>query len=186
MRRSVLVGLSLGLGLLGCGNSGVVTGTVAGNTLTVRDAIYATATDGQDTVALIELSSMSGVCELAKAGKVSKNEIGLQITLAQVDSQGHLQAPSAGTYLVGDDITTSTAQQAGALFLKNDSSCQDTIDLSTGDAVAGKVVITRVDANGAEGTFDITVGNQADHLTGSFNAATCAISSTTSQTPICQ
>jgi hypothetical protein len=43
----------------------------------------------------------------------------------------------------------------------------------------GNITLTKIDASGYSGTFDITFGGNGGHVTGSFGTASCAALGTT-------
>jgi hypothetical protein len=89
-----------------------------------------------------------------------------------IQSGNSVAPPTAGIYTVHTLATISGFQGmvAAAQFAVDDASCNAT----TGpiEATSGTLTVTRVDATGYTGTFDLTFGT--DHVTGTFNTGTCS------------
>jgi hypothetical protein len=127
-------------------------GTPVTETLVAKDAIVASQSGGFGII----IGDYSGICAVGFANtKASSNVLtintmpGLTLDLA------------AGTFSVGTDLEVA--------YTNFDSSCGSPYGET---ATGGTVVITSVGADNATGTFDITLNT--DHITGSFDAAMCA------------
>jgi hypothetical protein len=135
-----------------CGSavgSATVTGTLLGNTLAAKDAI---SNPGNGTPFIV-ITDFSGVCALG-LNNLKASSSGFLFDFLKTT------AISVGTVNVGSDLDVQYATY--------DSTCSSPAgESSTG----GSVTITKADACGVEGTFDVTLNN--DHVTGSFTAPTC-------------
>ena len=127
-----------------------VRGTMAGRSLDAKDSL--SYTDGTST--FIAIGDYPAMCTFVTARKSLSNVLVLDIGMS---------ALKAGTFKLGGDTAVS------AQYAFYDLSCNSP---SGESASTGSVTITRADANGAAGTFDVTMNG--DHVTGSFNAPTCA------------
>ena len=151
--------------------SASVSGTLGGQTMTPKDAISAVS-QGVGTIAI---SSADAQCAKINARQTPKN---LQLIIIGVGTQAGSSstpptAPGMFPVFSGADSLSVSGPAAVALFFSTNASCQV---IGQGEsATGGNVTLTRVDANGYAGTFDITFsGSAAGHVTGSFTSAQCA------------
>jgi hypothetical protein len=187
IRGLILAAASLVL-VAGCGGgggqtynltgSGSMTGTISSQSLTVADAISNTVSQPGGSAGAIIVGSVANQCQLINARRILKSGSALEIIFG-IQSGNTLAAPTPGIYTVHTLATINGFQGmvAAALFVVNDASCNTT----TGpiEATSGTLTVTRVDATGYTGTFDVTFGS--DHVTGTFNTGSCsALGSTTS------
>jgi hypothetical protein len=177
-------GLSLGLGLLAAGCTGAgpggnvlatVNGTFNGSTFTVGDAIYApsmTTTQGSNTA--VGITSFGAACTAVQQNNTVPNGKTLAFLLANYDaSTGAVSAITApGTIPVYAPTSPPTASgpEAIALIAADDASCNQT---TTAFGASGSVTVSAVNSGGIIAKFDVTMSN-GDHLTGSFDAPSCA------------
>ena len=151
--------------------SASVNGTIGGQTMTPKDAISAAA----QGVGTIVISTADTHCAKINARQTPKN---LQAIIIGIGTQasGSSTPPAApGVFPVysGADSVSISGPAAVALFLSTSATCQLTTQGES--ATGGNVTLTRVDASGYAGTFDITFsGTAAGHITGSFTSAQCA------------
>jgi hypothetical protein len=169
----------------GCGGggrgSGVVNGSfsgkgISGQTMAVQDAMYASRVVGvnlYDQYTSIVLVNKGGICSMAAIG-TPKNLQLISITLhATLDSGGFSTPASApGTYQVFDDSGPVPPGDNLAVvhYGSGDASCARTLEQS---AFTGTVTVNAISGDAISGTFDVTFPGQ-NHVTGSFNAPSCA------------
>jgi len=150
-----------------------VNGTVAGSTLAAQDAIFADMTGASTTGTVLGITSARAFCDDVTKNQLPKNAVGLSIQL--VSNGGVVTAP--GTFnLLG---TSSGTAFFGAAWDALDATCNST----TTHATAGTVTVTSISASQLTGTFDITFGS--DHVSGSFDASSCAALSQATGAPTC-
>lgn len=186
MRRiATMAGLAALTAAAACGGPGNVQGTVAGLKLTVQDAIFfdQPGSNGQIDSTTIMLVDQPSYCATVLAGHEPKNLTSLWLTLVNVGTNGSRQTPTTGSYTV----TTTGASKPGKLvavtFNHTDSSCKTTIGIYKGSGASGTVTASALThGKSASGDFDVTVGDQKDHITGTFSATYCDLGAVTSQT----
>jgi hypothetical protein len=163
LRILALVGLCTACGSSTTG-SGTSTGTVAGQSLTVADAIFNTVVVPENTanvnVLAIVLSSFSGVCaDLSDTNPPSGDVLILAV--------GSESAITTGTFSIVDTSTT-TASPGGtygfALFGAATASTSD-------NAVSGSITVSSLSESSAGGSYALTFPD--GELSGSFAAAQC-------------
>lgn len=172
--------------LAACGSSsGSFDGTVAGNKLSVEDAVFVnTSAESGDFISVV-LADVADICDLMKANKQPKEATALTLRLMTFADAATLTTVAPGTFNVAASPTMGD-NFASAFFTKTDASCEDTLTGFAGTATAGSVELTSitVSADGkAEGTFDLTFGS--DRGKGDFSATYCEIPTTTA-TPTCE
>lgn len=153
-----------------CGGPGSVNGTVSGHSLAVSDAVYADINVAGGIVGVIFLSDHAGMCDEIKANRQPKNLTYLAIALTNFDAS-HKTLP-----LAEGEYTVSGANGMVALVNYNwtDSSCQTKLTAGQSNGKSGLIKLTHFsDGTDAAGTFDVTIGSQNDHVTGSFDAPNC-------------
>jgi len=159
--------------LIGCGggsSNSTFSGAIRGRQLRPADAIsgsgsYRISSTQSINVAVVVLSSASGLCGNASAGRQPKNSQFFVITLSDRTGPQTAIPTAPGTYTVN-----STTKFAGVGYLETDATCQTPMALQA-TANSGTVVLTSV-TNGLSGSFDVTL-DTGDHVTGSFNAPNC-------------
>jgi hypothetical protein len=174
MKRWALAGL---LFLAGCGGVGSASGSVGGNSLSVKDGFGAAQTDSTGTAVVIALTDVSGVCSQAQGNHKLKSGTAVEMTLGVLGSDGKLGAPAKGDYkiislqsLFTQGSTPPTGNVAFVTFVKADASCSDT----SKEADSGTITVTSIDAKGnASGTYNATFGS--DKLTGAFDVTACSL-----------
>jgi hypothetical protein len=161
---------------LACGGGGnAVNGTVSGTAIaSVAGAISVLipsefGSTGQDL--WVSLSDFASVCEAHAAQKTPKDSKTLFIGLHQFGSDNKGVDLSPGTFNAQFNFTPSEGRHA-EVYLGNFSgpNCGDTL-ATNGQATGGTVTLTRVDANGAAGSFNITF--PAGTMTGTFSTVNC-------------
>ena len=162
--------------LAGCGSAGSFNGTVAGNQLAVRDAIFGVTRDsaGKPTTAVLVLADVPDICTTVKANRNPKGATYVSVVLTRVSGLT-LGPPDVGDYTVAAFPSSGNAA-IGGTFIKNDPSCLNTVAGQSATFKSGLIKIAnyRAEAGGGmSGTFDLTIGNQADKITGGFNAHFC-------------
>ncbi len=172
--------------LSGCFGPGSVSGTVSGISLNVQDAIFFSPKDnaGKTVGLAVLLADKPNLCDTLKANRQPKSSTGLSLVMMNIKVDGStvtFLSPDVASYTV----TTNDADLAkGGLFAqggfgKNDSSCTSTLTDAASTMKSGLVKLTAIknEAGGtAEGTFDVSIGSQADKLTGRFTASFCDLS----------
>jgi hypothetical protein len=154
--------------------SATVSGTLGGAAMTPKDAVSVVVPNGSNTIGVIFISSFDAACAKVFNHQEPKNSQGLTIVIGSRNSQTSIVAPAAtGDYPVYAlaESFTHTGPQAVLQFNSTDATCKvsQTLDVVT----AGKVALTRADANGYAGTFDATFSDTS-HVTGTFTSAQCA------------
>ena len=153
-----------------------LTGTVSGQPLTPRSAVFVAGEVNDVPVVVLRITDDANDCALLTQGRRSGKSSGLIWVLA-ADESGvdastrRLIAPAAGSYSV------VTAAQSGntveGFYSQLDATCQQTLPDSATAFASGSVSLTLLKADQATGTFQLSVGTQADSLTGSFDAQVC-------------
>jgi hypothetical protein len=181
MKRISLLVAVVGV-LSGCGG-GSVSGNVSGISLAVQDSIFFVIKDdaGKTQYLSVFMGDKPNLCETLKANRLPKSATSLSFNLLNVKVENGVQtflAPDVGSFTVIDTMITQTGTYATANFSKLDSNCtQSLADTATGGK-SGLVKITTLNAaaNGSlAGTFDVSIGTQTDHLTGTLNARFCDV-----------
>lgn len=189
---------SIAVVCLACGGSGggneTTTGNVAtGNsvngtfkgayTLAAKDAVFNVGEwsngFGQfyGPTTGIEISDYASLCSYESLAQAPPNTQVLVLVLGTIDSAGNASAATApGDYLIPTswaDCRTPNTLRAAAWWEFGGASC---FKAATDSAMTGTghVVVTSVSAARITGTFDIVFTPSGDHVTGSFDAASCA------------
>lgn len=175
---SGFVGLVTLAAAVGCGGPGSFNGTVTGLTLDVKSSAYLDAKDSNGKVVgvVVFLTDQADICRSLEAGTEPKGMNAFAMEALVVDASGNLVAPASGSYEVFDPSTSP--QTAGnfaiAVFAHLDSSCVNTVSNDKADGHSGTVHLDALTLEkSASGSFDISMGSQGDHVTGSFDAAFC-------------
>jgi len=189
MRKAILAVALLALGFACGGGSGptynltgtaTATGTVGGQTMTnPGDAISNLFSQGSSSAGAILISTSANLCSLSNAHQKLKSARSLAIVMG-IQSGNSVAAPTVGTYTFYTQAASNTAQGnvATALFAVSDAGCNAT---STFQSVSGTLTVTRVDATGYTGTYNINFG-ATDSLSGNFSTGTCSAFPVTAST----
>jgi hypothetical protein len=167
---------AVGRGPQGGGGAATIDGTIGGASLGVMDSFSATTKSGssQGGSAAILFTSTPGVCAAAGRGEQPKNVTGLTLLVFATDANAKSIEPTAtGTYAVTKGTPAANSRLAIAVFGATDDQCKSKMFKP---ADSGKVEVTRIDANGYAGTFDLVFGS--DHVSGSFDVPECGGAST--------
>lgn len=151
--------------------SASISGTIGGQTMTAKDAISVVL---QNT-GIIVISNADSHCAKINARQTPRNLQAIVIGIGTQTSPNSITPPAGpGVFPVYSttDSQTVTGPAAVVLFQSNNATCQPTASYES--VTGGNVTLTRVDANGYAGTFDITFSASAGHITGSFTSAQCA------------
>jgi len=162
------------------GGQGAVVGPIGGTDLQVRDSVYTVSEvrglefNGPSTNILI--ADYAAICAKEGSGTGVNGGRSVFIGLASNDSSGVSSAVTApGTHAIASGAAarapgTRTAQLS---YQRNGADCLRT---EHHDASAGQVVVTAADgtAGAVTGTFDVTLADTGEHVTGSFQAGDCA------------
>jgi hypothetical protein len=167
--------------------SASVTGTIGGQSMTPRDAVSVVVQNGSNSAGEIVITNFDTTCAKFNAHQEPKNSQAISIAIGNRSSLTGIVAPSAtGTYAVyaQADSFNHVGLQAIALFVSTDASCNANPGQPFPAVTGGTVVLTRIDASGYSGTFDLTFATNtgSSHVTGSFTSAQCAPLATVSTT----
>jgi hypothetical protein len=167
--RTIVAAGSLAI-VIACGGSSSNGGTIAGQPVTLHDAASKLETIGGGSAAAVLITTADNTCSLFTARQQLKNGQALVLGMAVVNGAS-VTAPAPGTYTVYAPSSTSASGNVGiAEFLTTNASCNAT----TYDAASGTITLSRADAAGYTGTYDITFANSAGRVTGNFTTANCA------------
>jgi len=152
--------------------SASVSGTINGQPMAPRDAVSGVLQTGSNSVGEIFIGSYDTICAKINAHQEPRNSQAVAIEIGNRSSSTSFVAPTAtGTYPVFVATDHShTGLQASLQFLATDANCNLITNIDA--AAGGTVTLTRIDATGYAGTFDVTFGTS--HVTGSFASAQCA------------
>lgn len=177
-----MLGLAVwAVGLLACGNGGTFSGKVAGNELSVKDAVFTvTRSQGKIVTSTLILADIPDVCTLLKANRNPKSATAFGTAFIRTNANGDVLATDIGNYTVLADLNGATAGNNVALaaFGRVDANCTNTLSAAQSNGKSGIIKVTEYNpaADGKmSGTFDITFGDQNDKVTGSFSADFCDV-----------
>ncbi len=178
----IVATLTLLAAFSGCGG-GSVTGTVSGISLAVQDSIFFVLKDdaGKTQAVSVIMADKPNLCDTLKANRMPKSATSLSFALLNVKVENGiatLLAPDVGGYTVTDSSVTQTGLFTSAGFDRTDANCTSSLASSATVGKSGLVKVTtlKAEANGSlAGTFDVSIGTQADKLTGSLNARFCDV-----------
>jgi hypothetical protein len=160
--------------------SGTVSGTIAEQTMVPKDAVSNVLHSGSNSEGLIFITNADRICARLTARQQPRNTQLLIIAIGtQTTSPNRVAAPTGpGVFQVysSADIVTQTGPAAVVSFASSDVNCTPTSSFE--GVTGGTVTLTRVDANGYEGTFDVTFSGSTGsvgHVTGTFSSAQCAV-----------
>lgn len=168
-------------------------GKVAGESISIKSAAFLVSKDsnGNPQTASVYIADVEGGCDYIKSNRQPKSGTYVLFSLINRDSDGKAIAPTQGDYTVIDPLSLNALTTKGLLgysvFVKNDTSCTNVLAAKNSDSKSGviKVGSYKAEAGGnISGSFDITYGDQADHISGGFNAEYCDATFTTS--PNCE
>lgn len=165
------------LTLVACGPGGTFTGKVAGFELPVKDAILVKYTLGESAIAGVVLTDVPNACATLTSKRNPKNGTSVLMLAGVLGTDLKASLPAAGDYSVTTGIPTP-GKLASALFIKSDATCMNQVAGAQNTAKSGLVKLSaiKVEAGGsAQGSFDLTFGEQNDKTSGSFNAAYCDV-----------
>lgn len=176
--RSLLFGSAVALFVSAC-SPGSFNGTVAGNSLSVADAIFAQVKDDNGKIfgAYIVLADQPNLCDTLKANREPKQSTYVSFTLLKASDTEFL-APDIGEYTIVTGLPSANASSAYAQFDHSDANCTNTLseDARTGKSGLIKLQSYKAESGGsASGTFDVTFG-AGDGVKGAFNASYCDLS----------
>jgi len=173
MRNWVLLAL---LPCFACGGSDsrlAVSGTIGGQPMAARDAVSSVMYVGSDSEGLILVTDAANACAKFTANQRPRNARWITIGIGTQTGSATSAPVDTGDYIVHSSSNGDTAAARGkvaiAVYAATDANCV----VTSIEATSGKVTLTRVDANGYAGTFDITFMD-GSHVTGRFDASTCA------------
>jgi hypothetical protein len=179
MRHTVLLG-AFAL-TLGCGKGGSITGSIAGKSLSVEDAIFGTlAADGDypspaQNIVAVALTSVPDACGDIRANISRKDASYLLLFMRAQDDLKQRVDVQEGPYFVSGAAEFQTSLIAAARFVTYDAVCNDAVgDPNKTTAVSGSIDLIGYDAkSSAEGDFSLDMGTQRDHIGGRFHAGYC-------------
>jgi hypothetical protein len=176
MRETLLGVLTLAIcGSWGCG-PGSFKGTVAGRGLNVEDAVFYVA-PGDDAIPPgieVILSDRPGLCDDLRAGRLRKNSTIFDMLLARLVN-GEYIAPDKGAYAISGDA----GRIGAAIFVAFDANCRSSLSASQASAASGTMEIDEFRAapgGKLMGSFTMTIGEQAEQVTGNVAAEWCDLS----------
>ena len=186
MHVAARAGLGALAALAGCGGgarnslSGSLHGQPARAADSASEIVSVPSAQGPIRLAAVVLSSAAGLCASVQAGRHAASASLLVLYLGELDVSTAQPGPpaSTGAYAVVATLPAPTSRFALVRALSTDASCAPLGSL-TELGVGGTVQLTRIGA-GFAGTLSIdlqpadSTGASADHLAGSFDAASCA------------
>ncbi len=181
-------GMALAASLAACGSGSTpvkVSGTVAGQTITPREAISMVGNPAcsnwsglNSTILTVVITDGASTCTAALHDDVGPNMTSLVLSVARFC---YATGPSAcnpstmpiepGHYAIGCANAVPLIACAAGRFGKTDASCHQTVSAGDGLATAGSIDISRL-ASTVDGAFELDFSN-GGKLTGSFSAPTC-------------
>jgi hypothetical protein len=168
----MLAACSLAVAACGGGTPAtVVNGTVGGISLSAADAISAIGQVNSQSLGKILITSVANTCSLIAAQQRLKNGQMLDVVLGTLSATG-IAAPAVGTYTVYSSVSVPPiGNVAVVVFASTDARCVAT---TSSEAQSGTITLSRADASGYSGRFDVTFPNGTGRLTGQFNSTTCS------------
>jgi len=162
---------------------GTFSGTVAGQSLTVRSAVFGeTIVFGRFRGTEVILSDVPDLCDAITANRTPKNATFFRATMFIRDFDNELVSPGAMTYTVipsVDPLNDEPFYLSGksiASFSRNNDNCQDTLPSGQGVGISGFVKVDEIyyqSGGKMSATFDVTLGDQKDKVKGSVSADYC-------------
>lgn len=177
--KQVVVALSL-MGAFACGNGGTFNGTVSGNSLSVKDAVFSvTRVDGKIQYSNLILADAPNLCTSLRANRNPKSVTVFAASFVRSNVAGEVLATDVGDYTVVTTYSLEGGTRSSiAAFFKTDANCTT---INTEEQGAGKSGIIKISEYNPStegkmsGTFDITFGEQNDKVSGSFSADYCDV-----------
>jgi hypothetical protein len=164
---------------VGCGAGTVapnaVNGSVSGYSLQARDGVSEVVQNTPSvSFAMVLVTSVANACPLFSSGHMLRNDQTLLLRLArrEQDQSGTRTLPPSvvGEYPIVSEVAIPVSGKFAILdFVVIDAACTA---IQTLESTSGKVTLTRIDAKGYTGTFDVTF-TSGDHVTGSFDTIDC-------------
>ena len=178
------IGLCLACGGGGGSNTGsaTVVGNINGRAFQAADAI-----SGNVSIPLgppintlngsaIAIASNGGLCGLLSANKEPKNSQYLVVVLTDLNlASMQSTAPSTpGIYTVYSGTGTLPSKLALVTYVRTDANCAA---VASEQGTDGTVTVSTINNGAYSGTFDVHAqpagGGTVDHVSGTFNAASC-------------
>ena len=183
MKRLTLAASLLGLALAACGGDdaddaasggkgGTFEGTVAGQSLDVKEVLFAYVAQENTAVLAVVLADQTGLCAKMQASKSPPNLTTFVVGVFNTVASGTASV-TPGTYT---NFQIGAGKFAIGAFDKEDAQCISTVEADTGSVVSGSVKLDSFEAKAggiARGSFDVKVGEQNDAVKGTFNATFC-------------
>jgi hypothetical protein len=158
-------------------------GKVAGEAITIKSSAFLQSKDsnGKPTGAAVYIADVDGNgCDYIKSNRQPKSGTYVVFSMVNRDSNNNAVAPTVGDYTVVDplslDALTTKGLVGSSIFTKNDTSCTNVLASKNADSKSGVIKVgsySAVAGGSISGSFDITYGDQADHVTGGFSAEFC-------------
>lgn len=164
----------------GCGG-GSVNGNVSGISLNVLDSIFVVIKDdaGKTQGVTVLMGDKPNICDTLKANREPKSATTLVFSMFNAKFEngvGSYLAPDVGSYTVIDMPTSIGGQFTFAAFGRTDANCTASLTGAASQGKSGLVKVSQLTASAGgslTGTFDVSIGTQADKLTGNINAKYC-------------
>lgn len=173
MRNASLAVVVLVCAACGGGSSSPasVNGNIGGQGMSAQDAISNIITVGTDSSAGILIINSGNMCARLSAGQQPRNAKAILIETGTRAGSTISPPTATGAYTVYSqaNIVGKTGNVALVRYQATDVNCVTVSDI---EATAGTVTLTRIDASGYSGTFDMTFSDTS-HVTGSFTANKC-------------
>ena len=174
MRGGLLAAALLACAACGGGNDSspaTVNGTINGQGMGAQDAVSNVLSAGTDSLGFIFVTNAANTCAKVSAGQIPRNGKAIAIFIGMQSASGISAPATTGPYSVLNPAAGSqTGNVALAVYQSVDASCTPNADLA---ATGGTVTLTRIDASGYAGTFDMTFSDNS-HVTGNFTANKCS------------
>jgi hypothetical protein len=178
MHKGILAAALLACGACGGSSSSPasVSGSIGGQPFDAQDSISNLVSIGFGSGGLILITNSPNTCGKLSASQQPKNAKAIFFELGNQTAGGISAPPATGSYTVHDSTTINnfTGNVALGQYAATDATCTPVAEVET---ISGTVTLTRVDANGYSGTFDVNF-TDGSHATGSFSANRCAALST--------
>lgn len=177
MHRIVVATLGV-ISLLACGPTNSFSGSVQGQMMQPKEAIYAVQTlSGGGQAFTMIISDQTGLCNLYTSGHQPKSATAMGFIAEVLDSSGSTTLNLAtGAYTVVSVGAGGSGNLALSFFDKVDSTCNSLLSgQQSATGTGGTFTLNAFSAsnNGnANGSFNVNFGS--DHASGTFNATACA------------
>ncbi len=137
-----------------------VNGTLLGKALVPADAFSSPLAAWP----FVRITSYAGACGLEAAGATKASSSNLLFAFLTSPIFPGKQTSS---------FALSAPADVDVHFATYDAMCNTAGSLDNG--ATGTVTLSKGDATGIDGTFDLVMGGSGDHITGSFSAPACAL-----------